>query len=318
MLVPNRHEDSNLYRYGFNGKEKDDEVKGGGNSYDFGARLFDSRIGRFFSIDDYTKKFAEISPYSFASNNPIKNIDYNGNYTVEVHYEIAYNAALKAGYSKEMADKIAYMASTYADHPDPKILGMKKFGMTFNGGKELKYGRFGVAYGKGKTAKSQDDTSASATWHSMRSTQDVIDGMSAKEAKERGMSFGWDMVLEAGATGDVHSLGQGIHALQDADAHEGASMHQHLGTDEDGDYTSEAKKMLYNDAFGDTYDAERWSNTALTVYGLLQGDEKVIKKSLDERGNIKLDFTGVSDENIEKVQSALAKKGYIVSPTRTK
>jgi hypothetical protein len=34
------------YRYGFNGMEKDDEVKNGkGNSYDFGARMYDSRLG---------------------------------------------------------------------------------------------------------------------------------------------------------------------------------------------------------------------------------------------------------------------------------
>ena len=30
------------YSYGFNGKEKDDEVKGGGNSVDFGSRIYDA------------------------------------------------------------------------------------------------------------------------------------------------------------------------------------------------------------------------------------------------------------------------------------
>ncbi|MFK7059864.1 hypothetical protein V3Q90_06970 [Flavobacterium oreochromis] len=46
-LVPNRHGSSkpNGYRYGFNGKE-DDQIKGEGNSYDFGARIYDPRIGR--------------------------------------------------------------------------------------------------------------------------------------------------------------------------------------------------------------------------------------------------------------------------------
>lgn len=32
---------SKVYRYGFNGYEKDDEIKGSGNSYDMGARLYD-------------------------------------------------------------------------------------------------------------------------------------------------------------------------------------------------------------------------------------------------------------------------------------
>jgi hypothetical protein len=35
------------YRYGFNGKENDGETKGEGNSYDFGDRIYDPRIGRW-------------------------------------------------------------------------------------------------------------------------------------------------------------------------------------------------------------------------------------------------------------------------------
>ena len=38
------------YRYGFQGQEMDDEVKGiKGSSYDFGARMYDTRLGRMFS-----------------------------------------------------------------------------------------------------------------------------------------------------------------------------------------------------------------------------------------------------------------------------
>ena len=58
MTVPNRNYSSPAYRYGFNGKEKDDEVKGSGNSYDFGGRnIYDSRTGRFNSIDPLYRKF---------------------------------------------------------------------------------------------------------------------------------------------------------------------------------------------------------------------------------------------------------------------
>ena len=39
------------YRFGFNGKENDNEVKGAGNSVDFGARIYDSRLGRWMSVD---------------------------------------------------------------------------------------------------------------------------------------------------------------------------------------------------------------------------------------------------------------------------
>jgi RHS repeat-associated protein len=42
------------YRYGFNGMEKDDEVKGSGNSLDFGSRIYDARTGRWLSVDPVT------------------------------------------------------------------------------------------------------------------------------------------------------------------------------------------------------------------------------------------------------------------------
>ena len=59
--------------------EMDDEVKGEGNSYDFRARMYDPRVGRWFSTDAFESKHASISPYVFALNNPIYFIDPDGN-----------------------------------------------------------------------------------------------------------------------------------------------------------------------------------------------------------------------------------------------
>ncbi len=78
MLVPNRFESIEDYRYGFNGKEKDDEVKGKGNSIDLGDRILDPRIGRTFKMDRYSYKFPGESPYSFAMNTPICALDPDG------------------------------------------------------------------------------------------------------------------------------------------------------------------------------------------------------------------------------------------------
>jgi RHS repeat-associated protein len=78
MLVPNRHGSSTAYRYGFNGKEKDDELKGEGNSIDFGARMYDSRIGRWFAPDPLESKFTSFSTYNFSLNNPILYVDVDG------------------------------------------------------------------------------------------------------------------------------------------------------------------------------------------------------------------------------------------------
>ncbi len=66
------------YRYGMNGKEKDDEIVGSGNSIDFGERMYDPRLVRMRSIDRYANKYPYMSPYSYAANNPIAAIDIAG------------------------------------------------------------------------------------------------------------------------------------------------------------------------------------------------------------------------------------------------
>jgi RHS repeat-associated protein len=78
MLVPNRHGSSESYRYGFNGKEKDDEVKGEGLHLDYGFRIYDPRIGRFLSQDPLFKSYPWYTPYQFAGNKPVAFIDLDG------------------------------------------------------------------------------------------------------------------------------------------------------------------------------------------------------------------------------------------------
>lgn len=64
--------------------EKDDELKGEGNSYDFGARMLDPRIGRWFSTDNITKP--ELSPYLFSANSPTNFADPDGNDEIHFYY----------------------------------------------------------------------------------------------------------------------------------------------------------------------------------------------------------------------------------------
>lgn len=78
MLEPGRSWNAGEYRYGFNGKENDNEVKGVGNQQDYGMRVYDPRIGKFLSVDPLTKSYPELSVYQYASNSPIANIDIDG------------------------------------------------------------------------------------------------------------------------------------------------------------------------------------------------------------------------------------------------
>ena len=66
------------YRYGFNGKENDNEVKGVGNQIDYGQRIYDPRVGRFLSVDPLQKKSPMLLSYQYASNTPIQAVDLDG------------------------------------------------------------------------------------------------------------------------------------------------------------------------------------------------------------------------------------------------
>jgi len=78
MQITERTGSSDEYRYGFNGMEKDDEIKGNGNSYDFGTRMYDPRIGKFISLDPRMREFSHMSPYAYAANNPVYYEDQEG------------------------------------------------------------------------------------------------------------------------------------------------------------------------------------------------------------------------------------------------
>jgi RHS repeat-associated protein len=79
MMMPGRTYSAQTgYRYGFNGKENDNEVKGEGNQQDYGMRIYDPRLGRFLSTDPLSKSFPWYSPYQFAGNMPIAAIDLDG------------------------------------------------------------------------------------------------------------------------------------------------------------------------------------------------------------------------------------------------
>ena len=78
QLVPNRHGSSNSYRYGFQGQEMDNELKGEGNSLNYTFRMHDPRIGRFFATDPLFKEYPHNSPYAFSENRVTNAIELEG------------------------------------------------------------------------------------------------------------------------------------------------------------------------------------------------------------------------------------------------
>ena len=97
------------YRYGFNGKENDNEVKGEGNQQDYGMRIYDPRLGRFLSEDPIARDYPELSPYQFSSNSPISGIDVDG--AEFQYYNIKY-VAENGGTKLKVGDYIAEQDKT--------------------------------------------------------------------------------------------------------------------------------------------------------------------------------------------------------------
>ncbi|MBO9613210.1 MAG: hypothetical protein J7619_10970 [Dyadobacter sp.] len=61
-------------RYLYNGKE----LQVGTGYLDFGARTYDPLIGRMTTVDRFAEQYVYVSGYQFALNNPVINIDMNG------------------------------------------------------------------------------------------------------------------------------------------------------------------------------------------------------------------------------------------------
>jgi RHS repeat-associated protein len=62
--------------YLYNGKELQTDFDLG--LHDYGARYYDAAIGRFTTIDRFAEKYYSMNPYQYGANNPISNIDING------------------------------------------------------------------------------------------------------------------------------------------------------------------------------------------------------------------------------------------------
>ena len=66
---------SNKYKY--NGKEL--ETFNNFETLDYGARMYDSAISRFYSFDNSSENYYSQTPYNYVGNNPIKRVDPDGN-----------------------------------------------------------------------------------------------------------------------------------------------------------------------------------------------------------------------------------------------
>lgn len=103
------------YRYKFNGKERMYEINGSYNQLDYGMRMYDKRLGRFLSVDPLTKQYPWYTPYSYAGNSPIANIDIDG---------LEENQAIKKG-AEEIGKSTLRVAVKEGVEQQAKVVAMK-------------------------------------------------------------------------------------------------------------------------------------------------------------------------------------------------
>jgi len=72
-----------LNQYQYNSKEK--QANFGLNWNDYGARMYDSQIGRWHGVDPVARKAPSFSSYVYVLNNPLRFVDPNGEFPIEIN-----------------------------------------------------------------------------------------------------------------------------------------------------------------------------------------------------------------------------------------
>jgi RHS repeat-associated protein len=269
----------NMYQY--NGKEKQDEL--GLDWLDYGARMYQPEIGRFFRVDGMAESYYSVSPYIFALDNPVAFKDPDGNFTIGVHSKLTSDALKKFGYSEDTQDLLSHYASVYADNPK-RWIRVASF----------MYKRGDIDYSE--TANSQDTSSPTeSTRHSMEGDHEHIGYFAANR---RGQEFGWKKIFEAAKQGKVDSykknskgakaFGVGLHALQDSKVHNGTKFakHDHLA-DFGGNVAEDQAKNI--------------TESALIVIEVLNGDFSNLKDGME------LDISGMGRDELGTLIQSLLK-----------
>ena len=70
--------DTGEYRYFFNGQEADNEVFAEMSNFGYEFRQYDSRLGRWWSVDPKWNEYPGVSPYVFCNGSPIDKVDTKG------------------------------------------------------------------------------------------------------------------------------------------------------------------------------------------------------------------------------------------------
>ena len=282
--------------------------------------MYQPEIARWSAIDKMSDAYASFSPYNYVLGNPISNRDVNGEWTVSRHNKWTLEALSRVGIGGEQAKLIAHYASVFADNPGAHIYLNNLAQQNLS---DMVWYRRHTEVGYSATRFSQETSWRPGAgvnynvWHAMRSVEEkeAFDsklswGISAEKAMERGMEFGWGKIFDAAQSGiklndleakscEIESVGQGLHALQDAYAHKGR---HDVGV-----------SHVMNDMYGSPSDiraAKNITSSALNVFKLLTNDFDGVKTN--RKGGLTITTTGMSADQkkllLEKVTEYMNRK----------
>ena len=75
-------------RWRYSGKEEQKALNSSLPLIDYGARMYDPTIARWFSVDPMAEKYYHISPYSYCEDTPVRFLDPTGKFPIETIWDI--------------------------------------------------------------------------------------------------------------------------------------------------------------------------------------------------------------------------------------
>ncbi|MBS1489915.1 MAG: hypothetical protein JSS93_05275 [Bacteroidetes bacterium] len=305
--------------YLYNGKELQDEL--GLNWEDYGVRMYMPEIGRWGVIDMMAGAYSSVSPYQYVLNNPILCMDVDGKWTIAIHFAMTTNAFLENGYSQAFSDRLGHFASVYADNPSSvsgsptpshgqtpvmvyNYIAGQDMDLTFKQQLYLRY-QYNVNYAG--TANSQSETDpASQLIHSTRTAEQARNGRTRMEAVDQARTTAWNRIFSVAEKGlgenigdeDFATLGLGVHALQDAERHQGVVYSSNR---------SENEHSISGDIHGNQTSSKMITSSVAKVYG-------IINNNFSSIGNkSRIAASGMSTMQLLKVIVKLKDNGYNAS-----
>ena len=130
MLMPDMSWQSSGYRYGYNGMEMDNDIKGTGNHLSTHFRGLDPRVGRWGSTDPAEKSFPGRSSYISMGNNPVNFLDklgddevffnLDGSEVMRIHSNTSFKTFIQT--NNEEGISVIPLQNNYKEVEMPKII----------------------------------------------------------------------------------------------------------------------------------------------------------------------------------------------------